>query len=77
MPKSRKKVLALYLFLFHAYVSPNIYLGCYHTLIIQLNSGRFPLSVSNTYGFTKLYINEDIHEINLFRGRFVFVIIVF
>ncbi|AES98119.1 plant OB fold protein, putative [Medicago truncatula] len=30
--------------------------------------GRFPLSVSNTYTFTKLYINEDIHEINLFKG---------
>ncbi|AES89115.1 plant OB fold protein, putative [Medicago truncatula] len=29
--------------------------------------GRFPLSVSNTYTFTKLYINEDIHEINLSR----------
>lgn len=29
--------------------------------------GRYPLSVSNTYSFTKLYINDDIDEIKLFR----------
>jgi hypothetical protein len=36
------------------------------------NVGRFPLSVSNTYSFTKLSINENIPEINLFRERYFF-----
>jgi hypothetical protein len=31
--------------------------------------GRFPLSISNTYSFTKLFINDDIPEINQFRER--------
>ncbi|KEH41796.1 hypothetical protein MTR_1g054840 [Medicago truncatula] len=30
--------------------------------------GRFPLSVSNTYSYTKLFINADIPEINQFRA---------
>ncbi|XP_039684531.1 uncharacterized protein [Medicago truncatula] len=29
--------------------------------------GRYPLSVSNTYSFTKLFINDDMPEINMFR----------
>lgn len=42
-------------------------------VIVMLNyckikeEGRFPLSVSNTYSFTKLFINENIAEINAFR----------
>jgi len=34
-------------------------------------SGRFPLSVSNTYSFTKLFINDDMPEINHFKERLV------
>ncbi|RHN74002.1 putative nucleic acid-binding protein [Medicago truncatula] len=42
-------------------------------LIIMLNyckikeEGRYPLSVSNTYSFTKMFLNDNIPEINLFR----------
>ena len=45
--------------------------------VFNLITGRFPLSVSNTYTYTRLSINEDIREINLFKGRFVIVIMDF
>jgi hypothetical protein len=45
--------------------------------MFQCETGRFPLSVSNTYGYTKLYINDNIPEINLFKARLVVVIFVF
>lgn len=35
--------------------------------------GRFPLSISNTYSFTKLFINNNIAEINQFRERFCLI----
>lgn len=46
-----------------------IYDSCVFSIII--NSGRYPLSVSNTYSFTKLFINDDMPEINMFRKRLV------
>lgn len=38
---------------------------------LMINSGKYPLSVSNTYSFTRLFINDDIPEINRFKERLV------
>jgi len=35
--------------------------------------GRYPLSVTNTYGVTKLLINEDVAEIQHFKEKYVSV----
>lgn len=79
--KSRKKVSIVY-WIFRVslinYLFTNIifsiiclfkYDSCVFSIII--NSGRYPLSVSNTYSFTKLFINDDMPEINMFRERLV------
>jgi len=56
-----KLIIVICVFIFYVFI-------CYFFLMSLANiSGRFPLSISNTYSFTKLFINEDIPEINQFR----------
>jgi len=46
----------------------------YTLTVFNVHVGRFPLSVSNTYSFTKVFLNDNILEINLFRERLVYII---
>jgi len=71
--RSKKKVLS-FVFQFSDCLE-TIWILFYSTLrtFNCVHVGRFPLSVSNTYSFTKLFINENIAEINLFRERYLII----